>query len=410
MDYVVIVLMENKNYGDIINDIASAPYLNRLASDNAIAANYFDVSNNLSLPNYLGLTTGQTFDSWSGCNKPPSSCTGYAPIPGPTIIDKLEGADLTWKAYMESMPSNCYQNDFGQYVSRHDPFVYFSKIQNNLAECNRVVPTSPDASNLVQDLSSTTTASNLMWLTPNLCDDMHSCPISTGDAFLSRIVPEILNSFVFQAHNAALFITWDEGSNSAHIPAIWAGPSVKSNYTSLVTYNHYSFLKTLEVAWHLPSLTSNDAKASVMADFFKGPQSNFTFVPAKPQPGQTVTFVGTISGGLSPYSYNWSFGDGTQVSGSTANHNYISPGSYNVAFSAHDWFNHTTYTAQTISVSPTVAKLNSTKTPINDRGPTRNVQSAFLIWLGSPIPMSMIMGSAFATVLMGMLFTRRKKR
>src|SRR2546422_673230 len=117
LDYIVIVFMENKNYGDIINNIPAAPYINHLASDNAIAANYFDVSNNLSLPNYLGPTTGQTYDSWSGCNKPPSSCPGYAPIPGPTIIDKLEGADLTWKAYMESMPSNCYQNDFGQYVS-----------------------------------------------------------------------------------------------------------------------------------------------------------------------------------------------------------------------------------------------------------------------------------------------------
>ncbi len=335
-DYLIIVFMENKNYGDIITNTAAAPYINRLASNNALAAKYFDVSNNLSLPNYLGSITGQTYDSWSGCNKPPSSCPGYTPITGPTIIDELESAGLTWKAYMESMPSNCYQNDFGQYVARHDPFVYLSNIQDNPSECNRVVPTSANVSNLVQDLGSTSTASNLMWLTPNLCDDMHNCSISAGDTYLSYIVPEILNSYIFQTHAAALFITWDEGSNSAHIPAIWAGPSARNNYTSMVTYNHYSLLKTLEDAWHLSSLTSNDARASAMMDFFKGPWSSFTYVPLNPQAGQTITFTSTVAGGFQPYSYGWRFGDGTRGSGSIISHNYASPGSYNVTFSSSD--------------------------------------------------------------------------
>jgi len=409
-DYLVIVFMENKNYGDIITNTAAAPYINRLASNNALAANYFDVSNNLSLPNYLGPITGQTYDSWSGCNKPPSSCPGYTPITGPTIIDELESAGLTWKAYMESMPSNCYQNDFGQYVARHNPFVYLSKIQDDPAECNRVLTTSANVSNLVQDLGSTNTASNLMWLTPNLCNDMHNCSISTGDTYLSRIVPEILNSYIFQTHTAALFVTWDEGSKSAHIPAIWAGPIAKNNYTSMVAYNHYSFLKTLEVAWHLSSLTSNDAKAFAMMDFFKGPLSSFTYAPVNPQAGQTGTFVSTVTGGFQPYNYSWSFGDGTQGSGSMISHNYVSPGSYNVIFSTCDSFNQTTYVARMMSISPTEEKPNSTQTPIvNNGGPTVNVQPEFLIWLRGSFPMSVIMGSAFATVLIGMLSARRKK-
>ena len=408
--YFVIVFMENKNYGDIINNIAAAPYINHLASDKAIVANYFDVSNNLSLPNYLGPTTGQTYNSWSSCNKPPSSCAGYTPIMGPTITDEIESAGLTWKAYMENMPSNCYQNDFGQYVARHDPFVYFSKVQNNETECNRVVPASANDSNLVQDLGSTSSASNLMWLTPNLCDDMHNCTISIGDTYLSHIVPEILNSYIFHTHNAALFITWDEGSNSAHIPAIWAGASVKNDYTSKVTYNHYSFLKTIETAWHLPSLTSNDAGASAMTDVFQSPQSNFTYIPANPQVRQKVTFVSAVTGGFSPYVHSWSFGDGTQASGSTVNHDYANPGSYDVVFSTKDSFNQASYTAQTIFVSSAEAKPNSTKTPIvNNRVPTEN-QQAFLVWLVSPTPMSLVTGSASVTVLLGSLSASRKKR
>ncbi len=64
-----------------------------------------------------------------------------------------------------------------------------------------------------------------------------------------------------------------------------------------------------------------------------------------------------------------------------------------------------------MSISPTEEKPNTTKIPIlNDRGPTGNVQPEFLIWLRSSIPMGVVMGSAFATVLIGVLSTRRKKR
>jgi hypothetical protein len=35
-----------------------------------------------------------------------------------------------------------------------------------------------------------------------------------------------------------------------------------------VAYNHYSLLRTVEVAWGLNPLTANDAQAAVMSDFF----------------------------------------------------------------------------------------------------------------------------------------------
>ncbi len=410
LDYVVIILMENRDYGDILGNLTAAPYINHLANRFGAASAYYDVSSNRSLPNYLGLTTGQTYSSWSGCNKPPQQCSGFTPITIPTIVDSVEKSGLTWKAYMEDMPSNCYQSDYGLYVVRHNPFAYFGHVVNDSSECNLVIPAGTNASTMISDLASNATASNLMWLTPDLCDDMHNCTVYTGDTYLSHIVPEILNSYIFQTQSAALFITWDEGSNSAHIPAIWAGPSAKNNYTSIVAYNHYSFLKTLEVAWHLPALTSNDAKASAMMDFFNGPRSSFTYAPLNPQAGQTVTFVSTVEGGFQPYSYSWSFGDGTQGSGTTVNHNYSDPGSYNVAFSSRDSFNQTSYTGQAISVSLDEAKPNSSKTPIvKDRGPTANVETTFLIWLGNSIPLSVMMGSAFATVLIGTFSARRKK-
>src|SRR5690348_5011725 len=55
--YLVVILMENKNYTDIIGN-PSSPYANHLANDFGLATNYFDASNNYRLPNYLAIIAG----------------------------------------------------------------------------------------------------------------------------------------------------------------------------------------------------------------------------------------------------------------------------------------------------------------------------------------------------------------
>jgi len=115
-----------------------------------------------------------------------------------------------------------------------------------------------------------------MWLTPNLCNDIHDCTVSTGDTYLSQVVPNILNSSLFTHQKAALFITFDEGNGYCPINGssldcvytVWAGAVVKTNFRSTNQYNHYSFLKTLETGWNLPPLTSNDGNATPMMEFF----------------------------------------------------------------------------------------------------------------------------------------------
>ena len=287
-NYVVVIVMENQGLGDIVKN-PSAPFMNQLASSFALANNYTAV-NHPSLPNYLSLISGQDFASWSktDCNPSPGCSAGNAS----NIVDSLESRGLSWKAYMEDYPSscgsqcspgNCFTGDTGtgQYAARHNPFVYFDDIVNSTARCSRIVPANlggkggPD--NLfLSDLASPSTASNLMWLTPNLCNDMHDCPVATGDNYLSKVVPNILNSTLFTHQKAALFITFDEGngycplngSSRDCVYAVWAGPVVKTNFQSSKQYNHYSFLNTLETVWKLPALTNNDGNATPMTEFF----------------------------------------------------------------------------------------------------------------------------------------------
>jgi PKD repeat protein len=56
-------------------------------------------------------------------------------------------------------------------------------------------------------------------------------------------------------------------------------------------------------------------------------QASFSFTPASPKPGDTVSFDGSASTG-SPTSYIWNFGDGGQATTATATHAYAVAGSY----------------------------------------------------------------------------------
>lgn len=283
-DYFVFIIMENHNLCQILTSCGgTASYMSGLANSYGSATGDRYCNVNPSLPNYLCLTGGSNF----GCagydgNPNSNACTAQA-WNAPNIVDRLESAGLTWKAYMQDMPSNCYASDAGSYAVRHDPFVYYSGIANDSARCSRVVPSGSSDSALLQDLGSTSRASNYMWFTPNTCNDMHDCGVSTGDTYLSGLVPQMLQSTIFSTQRAALLITFDEGYGEPVYTA-WAGPVVKTNYTSAFAYTHFSVLATIESNWNLTPLTSNDRDAPNMNEFFSGTAS-------RPQPPSENLFL-----------------------------------------------------------------------------------------------------------------------
>ncbi|TMI37484.1 PKD domain-containing protein [Candidatus Bathyarchaeota archaeon] len=346
--YIVTILMENNGLCDVTPSVVSgcssssipAPYLTSLAQTYGFSTHYTAVDHP-SEPNYVALFGGSTFGYTSD---------GYCcfQLNAPNLVDRLEAAGLTWKAFAEDASGSGTCSFTPPRTGDHYPFIDFSDMKTSARCANMLTTTSPLDPEFVAALNGATLP-NYVWLTPTDTDNMHSSSVAVGDAYLATLVPLILSSRMFTTQKAALFIVFDEGhdfcptgnSSSDCIVAEWSGPAVKKAYRSSTSYNHYSYLSTLEANWNLPSLTSNDASATPMTEFFgTSPpptlSASFTYSPSSPQRGQAVSFTGSVSGGSPPYSYSWSFGDGSTGMGSSPQHTYSSAGTLTVALTVKD--------------------------------------------------------------------------
>ena len=363
--YIVTILMENNGLCDVTPSVVSgcssssipAPYLTTLAQTYGFSTHYTAVDHP-SEPNYVALFGGSTFGYTSD---------GYCcfQLNAPNLVDRLEAAGLTWKAFAEDASGSGTCNFMPPRAGDHYPFIGFSDMKTSARCADMLATTSPLDPEFVAALNGATLP-NYVWLTPNDTDNMHSSSVAVGDAYLATLVPLILSSRMFTTQKAALFIVFDEGndfcptgnSNSDCVLAEWSGPAVKKAYSSSTSYNHYSYLSTLEANWNLPSLTSNDASATPMTEFFgTSPPptllASFTYSPSFPQTGQTVSFTSSVSGGSPPYSYSWSFGDGSTGMGSSPQHTYSSTGTLTVALTVKDNGSpqQTTTSQQSLTVS-----------------------------------------------------------
>ncbi len=236
--HIAVIVMENEEYADIIGS-HSAPYITSLAHRYALATGMYAITHP-SLPNYLALTGGSTF----GIS---SDCTGCH-VGATSLVDQLTAAHLSWRAYMEDLPGACFTGaSSGDYAKKHDPFAYYTRVTGDPARCANIVP----LSQLAADERSGTLP-RFLWITPNLCHDMHDCSVSTGDRFLAGLVPALLSAL---GPRGLLFLTWDEGSSDdgccrlasgGHIVTIVAGAGARPGGRLASPTDHYSVLQTIE--------------------------------------------------------------------------------------------------------------------------------------------------------------------
>ena len=240
--HVVVVVFENHEATEIAGS-SSAPTFNALARRYATLTNY-DAVAHPSLPNYLALVSGSTQGITSDC----TDCI----VQARSLADTLEAAGKTWKTYAEDLPYPGFTGgSAGRYAKKHVPFLYFRDVVDSRARRDRVVP----FPQLGRDLARQRLP-DFSLVIPNLCDDMHDCSASTGDAWLkARIVP-VLHSH--ELRGGVVFVVFDEGTSDSggggRIEALALGPTVQPGSRFTKATNHYGLLRTIEDAWKLPRL------------------------------------------------------------------------------------------------------------------------------------------------------------
>jgi phosphatidylinositol-3-phosphatase len=261
--HVLWIWMENHSYSQIIGS-GSAPYINGLAKKCGLATNYHNITHP-SLPNYIAATSGLTsLKQFKTDCEPSATCSTSAP--------SVFGQVSSWKAYEESMPSNCDTSSGRSYAVKHDPPPYFT----TLTGCSSYdVP----FTQLSGDLANGTLPA-FSFVTPNMTDDMHNGTVAQGDTWLAANVPPILASSAYTSNSLVVVITWDEGaggttSNCAtnttdvgcHVATLVISPSTVPGTRSKTLFNHFSLLGTTESLLKVPQLGSAGSASDMTSAF-----------------------------------------------------------------------------------------------------------------------------------------------
>jgi hypothetical protein len=244
--HVVVILFENKGPGAVLGN-RSAPAFNVFARGGAVLSGYRGVTRP-SLPNYLALVSGSTHGITTDCTR----CT----VGGPSLADTLAANGRTWKAYAEGLPRAGWTGaGAGRYAKKHVPFLYFRNVLARPAWLRNVVPLKRLSPRRLPDFA---------LVIPDLCHDMHDCPVRVGDAWLRRFLPPLL-----EVPETAVFVTFDESYGPGNrVPALALGPLVRPGSRFTLAMTHYGLLRTIEDALRLPRLGSS-ARARPVSGIWK---------------------------------------------------------------------------------------------------------------------------------------------
>lgn len=228
-----MAIFENKDYAQI-NASAKATYLNELMKHSAVLVNAHGVAHP-SQPNYLALFSGST-----------QGITGdkcFAPLTGrPSLGSQLFGSGRTFAGYSEDLPVAGYTGcTSGGYAAKHNPWVHFADLP---------VTANLPYTSFPADFS---TLPSVAFVVPNLCDDMHDCPVSTGDGWARQHLDAYARWA--EGNNSLLIVTFDEndGRSDNRILTLVAGAGVKPG-TYAEPVDHYRVLRTIEALYGLPGL------------------------------------------------------------------------------------------------------------------------------------------------------------
>lgn len=324
--HVFVVMLSDEPYATAFGPASPAHYLSgTLEKQGQLLVRYYAVAHE-QLADGIALLSGQGPTQATALNCPtytdiaPASAGTDGQVLGKgcvypastnTLMGQLTARRLTWKAYTEGIdegagtPSACAHPASGapdasaapasgqviapSYQTWRNPFVYFRSITGSSA-CSA---NDLGMSALKGDLASEKRTASFSYIAPGPCDDGSPTPCAPGkasgmmaaDAFIKKIVPEILSSKAYKK-DGLLAITVDNAPSGGeyadsssccgqprfpNLPAptgaaalspqgggqvglLLLSPFVKGGGLVQDTYNHFSLLATIERTFGLSRL------------------------------------------------------------------------------------------------------------------------------------------------------------
>ena len=243
-----VIPIENHGFDQTIGN-RSLPYLNQLARSGVIATNY-TTRHHPSLPNYLLMTSGQT---WGVRDD------GYHLIDsrGADVFAQMTAHGVRWRAYAESMGTPCRTSDNNLYASRHNPAVYYASVVHGGACAQQVIDLSHMPGELAAD------AVRFGFIVPNLRNDWHDGTAAQLDAWLRTWIPTIMASPAYR-RGGAIIIVADENDEGIRVPCIVISNRLHAPGTQDATpYDQRSLCATIQDVLGLPRLAATMGVASL---------------------------------------------------------------------------------------------------------------------------------------------------
>ena len=296
IQHVFLVSVASPGYDAAFGTASQMPYLSgELRPQGALLTNY-SLLETAALPNGIAATSGQPPNTATNENCPTyeefasASANSRGVISGDgciypvetlTLADQFVGARLRWHGYFEGMTDaegkadNCVHPEpeaaevpgASGYSARLNPFVFYHSLLD-LGDCDENdVP----LDGLAKDLKKPDSTANFSYISPNLCNAgfRDQCPEgaaagpAAADAFLAKVVPEILASPAYKK-DGLLIVSFGAAdpdpaappSDPKKVGAVLVSPLLAPGATDAAPYTPYSVLRSIDELFNLQPLAA----------------------------------------------------------------------------------------------------------------------------------------------------------
>jgi hypothetical protein len=297
IQHVFLISLASPGYEAAFGSSSQMPYLSGTLRPQGVLLTNYSLLDSAPLPNGVATISGQPPSAATKAGCPRYEECVYE-VETLTLADQMVGAQLHWHGYVEGMqnleakPESCVAPAPeaavtpapSGYSPLLNPFVFFHSLLD-LGDCDENdVP----LDNLQGDLRKVDKTANFSYVSPSLCSAgfRGNCPEGTpdgaaaADAFLAKVVPEILASPAYK-QDGLLVVTFGAADPAASadpatapadpldVGGLLLSPLLTPGGTDAVAYDPYSLLRSVEDLFGLDPLgKAGGAKVKSFAGAF----------------------------------------------------------------------------------------------------------------------------------------------